>query len=525
MKFPSLPFFKRRSTVPQGDLQPPQMVGAAALPTPETPRVRGRQETLPSYLTTATPNPDSAVPLTDRRLFNTDLLNLRTGLNTRQVIRDFVRASPDLSAAVTAYVRTGITSGYTAVAKNPDGTFNPDATNTLHQVITRMNILNDYTLGFDDSLSIRSVSETWARDLLMTGAMSGELVLNKALLPDKLQPISTQQIKFYPSRDGKKLRPVQVVGGEEIDLDKPTFFMVSLDQDTFEAYPVAPIEPAIQAVMFSIDFVNDIRRIVKRSIHPRMDVVIDSEKIRKGLPIDVTGDQAKLNDYLTRMIQDLESRINNLTPEEALVHFDEIGIEIIDHGNTNLSNEYTVIEKIINSKLAAGTKTLPTVLGQSGGTSNVASSEVLIFMKYVEGTIWAKLNEMFSKMLTLAVRLLGQDVYVEFAYNAIDLRPEMELESFKAMRQSRYLELLSCGFISDEECSVALTGHLPRPGHAPLAGTGFRANTSVQPAGDGYNGASNSGSTMNQNLKPDTPTETKSPRRAEGTVVPLAAQR
>ncbi len=516
MKMKTSPLFNLVSSIGA-----PEVSAATVLPTQPPPKVKAKQQLLPSYLTSAKPNPDSALTLVDRRLTNLDITTLRTGPNTRKVISDFVRASPDLSAAVTAYVRVGITSGYTAVAKNPDGSFNPEATSTLAQVITRMNILNDYMLGYDDGMSIRSLSETWARDIMQTGSMAGELVLDKTRLPSKVQAVSTSQIKFYPSTDGRKLRPVQVIGGEEIDLDIPTFFMVSLDLDTFEAYSSSPIEPAIQAVLFSADFMNDIRRIVKRAIHPRMDVSIDEEKFRKGLPQDIGADQDKLTAYMGALIADLEEKVNNLSPEDAMVHFDTIGVEVIDHGNTNLSNEYTVVQGLIDARMATGAKVLPTVLGKAGGTSNTASSEVLIFMKYVEGTIWAKLNEMFSKVFTLAVRLLGHDVYVEFAYNAIDLRPEMELESFKAMKQSRILDLLSLGMMGDDEACVSLTGHMPPPGYKPLTGTGFRATASTLPAGDGYNGESNSGSTLNQNLKSDAPTGVKSQNRKPAAVIPL----
>ena len=129
----------------------------------------------------------------------------------------------------------------------------------------------------------------------------------------------------------------------------------------------------------------------------------------------------------------------------------------------------------------------------------------MLYMKSANGMVRQKLNEMYSRVMTLAVRLFGQDVYVEFTYEDIDLRPKAETESFQAMKQSRVLELLSLGMISDEEASIQLTGNLPPKGYEPKMGTGFRANTSVAPAGDGYNGATNSGSALNQNLKSDAP--------------------
>lgn len=475
------------------------------LPPAPPPKVKKGQLVLPSHLKTARPNPNSALLREDQRLFNTDLTALRTGASTYDTIRKFVRQSPDLSASVTSYIRTALTSEYSAVAKNMDGTCNAEATSALAQIITRMDIMNDYTIGYDDSMSLRSLAETWAKEMLQYGGMAGELVLNKALLPDKIQPVSISQIKMYPSSDGRKSIPYQELAGEKIALDQPTFFMVTLDQDILDPYPQSPIESAIQGVIFSTDFMNDIRRIIKRVIHPRMVVTMDEEKFRKSIPLELQNNQEGVTAYMNELVESISATVNNMAPEEALVIFDSIKVEFADHGNTNLSKEYEVLNGMADAKMRAGAKTMPTVVGQSGGTSNVASAETLMFIKYVEGSVWGKLNEMFSKLFTLAVRLLGHDVYVQFSFADIDLRPKNELESFKAMKQSRILEQLSFGFLTDEQASIMLTNSLPPPGFKPLSGTGF-FGAKATPAGDGYNGASNSGSTTNQNLKPETPT-------------------
>lgn len=500
--------------------------GAAAgtvLPTPPTPKVGNKQITVSSMMRTVKPNPKTALINTDSRIANTDLTTLRQSASTRETVRQFVKASPDLSASVTSYIRTAITDGYTAVAKNPDGSFNVEATGALAQVLTRMNILNDYSLGFDGAPSLRALCETWGLEMLRTGAMAGELVLNKARLPDRIVPVAVSQIQLYPTADARGVTPKQVLAGQEIDLNVPTFFMVTLDQDPLDAYPTSPLEPALQGVLFSAEFMNDLRRIVRRAIHPRVKVTIDEEKFMAMAPPEAKQDMDTLITYRNSIVASISEQINGLEPEDALVVLDSVGVEVLDHGNTNLSNEYKVIQEMIDSKQRAGAKVLPTVLGHSSATSNTASAETLMFLKYVEGALWGKFNEMLSKILTLAVRLLGHDVVVEFAFNNIDLRPSGELEAFRAMRQSRFLELLSLGMISDEEACVALTGHLPPPGYKPLSGTGFRPATAVQPAGDGYNGATNSGSTMNQNLKPETPTNGGRGSNKKAEVIPLGS--
>lgn len=485
------------------------MSAATQLPSPLPPKkVSNKQVTAASYLTTLKPSTKTAMNRTDRTLANKNILDYRVGNDSRQVIKDFARSDPNLSAAVTSYIRTGITSGYVAYAKNLDGTINPDATSLLMQILARMEYLNDYTIGFDDGRSIRSISEAWARDMIQGGAMSGELVLDKSRLPSHIHPIASSQIRMFPSTDGKKLVPKQFISGEYIDLDIPTFFMVTLDEELTDPYPISPIETAIQAVLFSAEFLNDLRRVVRKALHPRYTVSIDEEKFKKNIPSEYQNDVDKINTYMTTVVSGIEEKINGLEPEDVIVMFDTMGIAVVDHGNTNYSNEVKVIQSIADAKLAAGAKVLPTVLGHSDGTASVASAEVLLFLKFVEGTVWAKLNEMFSKMLTLAVRLMGQDVYVVFKYNAIDLKPESELESFKSMKQSRILEQLSLGLLTDEEASLILTGALPPAGFKPLSGTGF-FNQKVAPAGDGQNGASNSGSATAHGTRPTTPTAPK----------------
>lgn len=117
------------------------------------------------------------LPQADRRLANTDTTTLRNGADTRAVIRDFVAASPDLSAAVWSYLRLGLPQNYTAVAKNPDNTFNREATMLVQQLMARFNLLPDYaTDGFTGPQSIRATSESLAKELMLYGSCCGEVV-------------------------------------------------------------------------------------------------------------------------------------------------------------------------------------------------------------------------------------------------------------------------------------------------------------------------------------------------------------
>ena len=115
---------------------------------------------------------------------------------------------------------------------------------------------------------------------------------------------------------------------------------------------------------------------------------------------------------------------------------------------------------------------------------------------------------MFSRLLTVAVRLYGVDCVVEFTFNDVDLRPESELEAYKVMKQSRVLQQLSLGLITDEEAAIVLTGSLPPEGSPDLSGTFFMN----QPP-DLIENPDSQTSTMNKGLEPDTPA---APKTASG---------
>lgn len=492
-------------------------MAAAALPPVPPPKVKPKQQSIPSYVKNTQSRSESALPLTERNLANTDALSYRTGTGTRAVIRDYIKATPDLSAGIFAYVRTAITSTYTAKARNMDGTFNRDATLLLQELLTRFDTVQDYSDGFSGIWSLRSTSEALAREILTYGAMSLELVLDKSRLPRSLTPISTSQVQF--KQDDKWLKPVQKIGQDEIDLDVPTFFYVSLDQDLLEPYADPPFESALQPVIADHDFFNDLRRLVKRALHPRIDVKVIEEKFRKTIPQDIQLNAEKLKEYTDSVLAQIETMINDLGPEDALVHFDFIEIDYLNHGNASPAGEEQILMDIARSRISSAAKVLPSILGHGGATQNVASAESMLFMKNCAGAVQEKLNEIYSKSLTLALRLFGLDVSVEFRYQSIDLRPDSELEAFRTMKQSRVLELLSLGFLADDEAAIELTGKVTPPGFTPLSGTNFRSPGAAaeDAGGNPYSTTGSQGNTQgaqNQNLKSDAPSKPKTQKGA-----------
>jgi hypothetical protein len=484
----------------------------STLPPIVDPKVPNKQQTQQSFSKrTKTTNADIRILETDRSTASLDLLSLRSGSTTKGVIRDLAKVSPDLSGARWAYQRMVVTRGFNAIAYNQDGTPNPQATSALQQLIARFNNLTDYTDGFSAVASLYSVAEQLTSEFVTYGAASMELVLDKARLPNRLQPISTTQLVFYEEKSDGYTYPIQRINGNEINLDIPTFFYESIDQDLLQPYSDSPLEAALQATLADAEFTNDLRRTIKRALHPRLKAKIVYDTFKKTIPPNVLGDPVALKAYHEEFIANIAATVNSLEPDDALVTFDTTEFDYLNNGNVTLNKEWEVIANLINAKQATGTHTPPAVLGHGSGSQNIASTETMLFVRYCEG-IQNHVNSMLSRALTLGVRLLGYDVYVEFSFDRIDLRPDSELEAFRVMRQERILEQLSWGFISDEQASILLTGKLPPPGFKKLSGTQFQVQKTEfgNASSNTSNGSGNSNS-QPQDQNKQTPTQSKGP--------------
>lgn len=491
--------------------------GGGQLPPVPPPKVPTKQLTFPGYVTTTRPS-GALLQKVDPQLANLDITTAyRNGQSTQQVMRNLARANPDLSAAVSAYMRVGIPEKYIALARNPDGSVNDDATRLAWEILQRFDKLPAYDAGFSTVASIRSTAEALAKEGILYGGMAMELVLDKGRLPYTFAPFTVTNVKFYQDTQGAAvgLKPVQDVGGVLIDIDKPTCFMVWLDPSLVDPYPQGPLEAAIQPVLMSSTFLSDLRRVMARHVYPRYDVTVDDEKLKAAIPSEILNDPEKLPAWMNTTLGEIENTINSLGVEEALIHFDFITVGFIkDADGAGDSAKFSTIKDIIDANLAKGAKVMPAVLGNGSGSQNVASTETLLFSLSANSMVRLKLQELFSRALTLAVRLFGQDVTVEFEFDEIELRPETELEAFKTMRFDRLTKLWALGVIGDMEFCMR-TNYSPTPpqfttGSGTLTVKDILSVKSADPNGNGYSGTGagggqSGGGAGNQSRTPETP--------------------
>lgn len=448
---------------------------AASLPEPPMPEAPNGQTSVPSYRTQVERS-DDLLTKTNRVTANTDATTFRTGSEMSDVIRNFLEANPDMGATVNAYLRVGIPKGFKVTAHDLDGRINREATLAAHEILTRITFLGDPTAGYNPTTDLQSMSEALGRELLLEGAAALELVLDAMGIPTYPAPIAVSTLQFKEDKD-KGVYPVQVIGGDEIDLDLATIFYVSVDQDLLTPYSVAFLGAAVRAVLADEGFSNFLQRQLKRNIAPRMIATVVEEKLKKSVDVKVLNDPEKFKAFMVGLISSLQAQLEDLEPEQALIATDSVTYDMKAPGGsgTGVGNLLEAVHGILQDRVTAALKSLPAVLGRDT-SSGSATTSTYLFMKSA-AMISLKLNTLYSRMLTVAVRLLGHNCFVKFEYDDLDLRPKAEQEAYLQMKQSRILMLCSLGFLTTEQTSIELTGQLPPEGMPDISGTNFMSSS------------------------------------------------
>ena len=480
---------------------------SALFPEPAPAKVPSSLQSVPKYLgkarTTTISNPV-------QNSTNLDRANLSRNAGTlNAVVANLARVSPDVSQALATKISSAISRSYTVIAYDAEGLIHEEGTRLAQTFALRLDTLPVDSTKFTRSSDLRSLSATLLLDSLRYGNMMSELVLGKGRIPSFIKPVPVAAIKWADSGDKTNSYPIYKGPDTEIELNYPTIFYSTSQQDSDSAYPDSPIQAAIQPALHDIEFQDVLRRAAHKQLLKRLTITINSEKWLSTLPLEIQSDDTKLKEATASTIAQIESQINSLNPEDALVMFDNLSAGNLNSNNTSEDKNIAILSEIINGNVASGVKILPSMIGR-GASSSAASTEAQLFVKAV-AFAQIELNAMYSRAFTLALRLMGQPVHVKFEYSDVNLRPELELESFKSVRQSRILDQLSLGLVSDIEASILLTGSLPPKGYKPLAGTYFKTG----PVDTKQNDYSNTSATADgkpdstqteKDSAPDTPT-------------------
>jgi len=391
--------------------------------------------------------------------------NLRASGDVSTVIINAQKHDPDFSQAIWAVTRFASTN-INMMFMNDKGEFDAEKTRQFKT------FTDNLWLSSVDKPDLNELADNIIMELFMHGGIGAELVLDDFKLPTRITTVASKEIKWRKA-NGVYV-PFQQAQGKEVSLNIPTFFFANTDRRPDQATADSPLLSAVQAVSFKQGVINDIQRVLKRAGYPRHKVTIMEDILRKNAPADVRMEPAKLSAWLTEQKNNIAKGLSELKPEDAIVIFDSIQLDYLSTQGS-MTVDFRPIIQVLDSQLTSALKVLPSILGKgTAGSQNIASVEAMTFVNTLT-FLQERCDKILSQVYTLSARLLGMKGYIIIKHEAINLRPELELEPQKLAKQNRILQLQSFGHITDSEAALALgVLHLPTE---DLSGTRFLTET------------------------------------------------
>ncbi len=417
--------------------------------------------------------PGDAVPRDDAIDMNRSVRETRRAASAAAAMRTFFETNDILSTAVANFVAMAATSFQIRTYSTATQEFDRGGTIAAETILASLATDWDYAQGYSDKRGLGALLESMLLEVVLTGGVGLELVLDKVRLPTSFNVFPYDSITWVSKGKGRKVPAQKGPDGNLIELDLPTIWVGESMKPANRKYALPLLHAGLKRVVGYEQFLEDAWRVITKAGMSRLVVSLNYDKVVQSAPVETRNDAAKLSAYLEEVRTVHEQILTLLSPEDALVTYDLAEVAAL-----KVSGEKAEISDLINqlSGLAASAlKSNPSMLGlRIGGSQNTSSTEALLATK-TAALFQHPVEEVLSRALTLACRLYGADVYVDFAFDDIDLRPQNELEAYLQIKQARVLELLSLGRINDDEAQVMLgLGSLPA-GAQELAGSGFQA--------------------------------------------------
>ena len=426
-----------------------------------------------SYTQTYNPqNPDQVLTIPQYRDHLNDIFDSRQADDSRQLIKFLFQHDPDFSATVNSYLTLANTE-MSVIVRDLEGEIDREATKDLLKAISTLTRPTDHTLGFQLKPDLSQICEEMRYMLLLRGTIAAELVLDKKMLPSAIRQVDASTLEWYEKQPGI-YKPRQKVPGNDtgIDLDMPTFFVNFFRRDPTAIYTKSTFVSAINTVAARQQVVNDLYRIMRKTGYPRMAVKVLEEVIRKNLPADLLTNKAGQAEWMSARMAEVRNALQNMRADEILAHWDSVEVYTMNEKSPAVGIDISSIIEVLNAQNQAGLKTMATVIGRGTSGVNTGSVEARIAAMNAD-EINGPVAEMLSDIFSFMLHYQGYQGFADVTFAKAELRPQLELEPQKNMRQARLRKDLSEGLITDDEYHLWMYNRI-RPDNAPeLSGTKF----------------------------------------------------
>ncbi|MEK5060945.1 MULTISPECIES: hypothetical protein [unclassified Paenibacillus] len=368
-----------------------------------------------------------------------------------------IDAHPDVSFALWNFLRLGRGKFTTNVYKVGSDKTDKAGEKLIRELFQRLEAPN--IMQFEPSHSIHKVLNSLLLSVVTRGAGALELVLTQDLKNVAFfAPVDPGTITF--KYENERYIPYQDT--DRISLDIPTFLYETLDARIDDPYGRSPLIGAINMVMFQMQVLNDIKAVVHNQGYPRFDITILEDVLLQRMPINIRNNEKEKQKWLNEKLREIIDMYNDLEVDDTFVHFNSIEIGMVGGKGGGGGGSLIDPEKLmraIDGLITAGLKTLSTILGRrsTGNTESFAKMEIKLYLKGVEA-MQEVVERIMSRALTLYLNVMGKQGVVEFKFEPVEIRTELEQAQFEQIALQNWAYKRDQGWVDQDTASIGAVG-------------------------------------------------------------------
>ena len=387
---------------------------------------------------------------------NVDVANIQS-YSSQRLFKLFAANDSNFSAGLVTHVRMMVDESRTTVYKyNTKDTLYPKGQKYIDSLLQRFNYSDEYADGFSQPNTISDQVSRIARNLLTSDNAAAALFVKvdpKSYEVDSFKVIDCDAVYFLePTIYGKKKTiPYIYENATQVELDVANFLWQPLDSDAEQVTGNNPLRPVLRNTFTKLEFLDNLRKVLKNQAWPKIKVVLDEEAVLKLAPSEIRNDMKKLIAFFNDYIGDVKDQLTNIEADQNIVVYNTI--KEMSYLESKGNFDPKPILSMLDAEAISSLKTPPSTVGKGGATrtgEGLAGAELVVYRRTVKA-LRNLVENLYSRAFTFALRMGGYQGYVKHRLKEFSLRPPEESAQFDSIRVGTIEKSWILGAIGDDE--------------------------------------------------------------------------
>lgn len=402
-----------------------------------------------------------------RNWHNTEISQIQS-FSSHRLFKLFAANDSNFSAGLVTHVRMMVDESRTTVYQfNTKDTLYPEGQKYIDSLLQKFNYTDAYADGFSQSNTISDQVARIARNLLTSDNAAAALFIKvdpKSFEVDAFKVIDCDRIYFYGQTAWGEFRSIAPIGGDrkkvipyfyndnsQIELDVANFLWQPLDSDAEQVTGNNPLRPVLRNTFTKLEFLDNLRKVLKNQAWPKIKVVLDEEAVLKLAPSEIRNDMKKLISFFNDYLGDVKDQLTNIEADQNIVVYNTI--KEMSYLESKGNFDPKPILSMLDAEAISSLKTPPSTVGKGGATrtgEGLAGAELVVYRRTVKA-LRNLVENLYSRAFTFALRMGGYQGYVKHRLKEFSLRPPEESAQFDSIRIQSIEVAWVLGAIGDDE--------------------------------------------------------------------------